>query len=80
MIKAISNQVSERIDDALDQALIKLGALTKRLQFNFLAQLGGGVAHHTGKSAEGEGHRHHAYRHDRFLNVARVALQGGYAV
>ena len=46
-----------------------------RDEIDFLAQLGGQVAHHAREAREHEVHRHHADRHHRFLQVAGVAGQ-----
>src|SRR3546814_19355163 len=72
--------MSQRVDNAFDQALVQLGGLAMRSQPDALVQLGGAFAHDPGKAAEYVVHGHHAAGHHRSLKVARIALQLLYAV
>ena len=80
MIQTVADQVSQRVGDTLDQALVQFGRLAGGFQFNMLAQLAGQVAHHTGETGEHEGNRHHADGHDRFLQIAGIAFQLGQTI
>ncbi|MCY1415636.1 hypothetical protein D9M71_311270 [compost metagenome] len=80
VIEAIAYQVGQRIDDPLDQTLVQLSGLALGDQLDILAQLGGQVAHLTREAAEHVVHLHHADRHHRFLQVARIALEQAHAV
>ena len=75
VVDAVAHQVGQRIDDALDQALVQFRRGAVGDEVDLLAQLAGQVAHHAREAREHEVHRHHADRHHRFLQVARVAGQ-----
>ena len=78
--RGVAHQVRERIDDLLDQALVELGRLAAVTSSTFLPSLRRDVAHQAREAAEDDRHRHHADRHHRFLQVARVALELRHAV
>ena len=80
VIQAVADQVSQRVGDTLDQALVQFRRLAGGFQFNLFAQLAGQVAHHTGETGEHEGNRHHADGHDRFLQIAGIAFQLGQTI
>ena len=80
VVQAVAHQVRQRIDDALDQALVQFGGAAVGLQFDLLAHLAGDVAHQAREAAEHVVHRHHADGHHGFLQVARVALELLHAV
>src|SRR5690606_31328591 len=71
----VAHQVGERIDDALDEALVELGGGALGDQPDLLAHLGGGLTHHAREPAEHVIHRHHADGHHRFLEIASVAVE-----
>ena len=75
MVEAVANQMGERIGNLFYQALVELGAFAHGLEFDLLFELAGEVAHDAREAAEHERDRHHANRHHRLLQVARVVLE-----
>src|SRR5690606_13119249 len=80
VVQAVAYQMGQRVDDALDQALVQFGGAAKGLQLDLLAHLVGDVAHQPRKPTEHVIHGHHADRHHRLLQIARVALELLHAV
>ena len=70
----------QRIDNAFDQALVQFGGTALQRQLHLLVQLAGQIAHRARIAAEDIFHRHHADRHHRLLQIARVTLQLTHAV
>ena len=80
VVDAVAHQVRQRIDDALNQALVQFRGGAIGDEIDLLAQLGRQVAYHAREARKDEIHRHHADRHHRFLQVARIARQVADAV
>src|SRR6218665_2287063 len=55
--------------------LLHLGGFAQGPQFDLLAQFVGQIAQHAREAVENDGHRDHADRHHRLLQIAGVAVQ-----
>ncbi|MNV44624.1 hypothetical protein D3C71_1363900 [compost metagenome] len=75
VVATVAHQVSQRIGDLFHQPLVQFGGFAQRHQFHLLAQLIGQIPEHAGETAEDNGHRNHADRHDRLLKIAGIAIQ-----
>ncbi len=80
VVETVAHEVSQRIDDPLDQALVEFGRLTEGDKLDFLAEFRREIAHEAREAAENVIHRHHADRHHGFLQIARIALELRHAV
>ena len=60
VVQSVAHQVHERVGNLLHHGLVQLGLTAQDVELHFLAQTGGGIAHHALEAVEGLTHRHHA--------------------
>ena len=80
VVQTVANKVRQWVRDTFDQPLVEFRRFPGCLEFHLFAELAGQIANHPWEAGKHKGNRQHADRHDRLLQIARIAFQLGQSV